>query len=348
MKSFIAILRGPDHVFEFVDAAHKESFGDRDIIGKARSDVFGELDSQGFAEAPRRAFKTGEPVFMRDKSAVFDEMPAEKAKQRQLDISYEPMRDARGRVAGLFVRGRDVTAIGGHPLERRAVDRGLEVLDDVELLTLLLYHGTLDADASHHADHLLKRFGTLGGVFAASLPSLNRIVPSHRNTTFHSLPSSAALHLKITREIGRRILFRKVFSQPVLSTSASLQTYLRALLQSEPREKFLVLFLDHSLRLIACETMAEGTVTRAPVYTREVVRRALELSATAMILVHNHPSGAQQVSTADIAITAQIERAAASLDIEVIDHLVVAGNDIISLADQGLLFPTKGRRKTRL
>lgn len=341
MKSFVAVLRGPDHVFEFANAAHRDAFGERDLIGRARADVFSELNDQGFAEAPRRAFTTGQTVFMRDKPARFDESPADKPNQRRLDISYEPMRDRRGKVTGLFVQGRDVTAIGAHPLERRAVDLGLETLSDVELLTLMLYHGTLDADAAEHADQLLKRFGHLSGVLAASLPSLNRIVPSHQTSTSQSVPSSVALHLKIAREVGRRILFRRVAAQPILASSAVLRAYLRALLSPEPREKFVVLFLDQSLRLIACETMAEGTVAHAPVYTREVIRRALELSATAMILVHNHPSGSRKISQSDIASTAAIERGAASLDIEVIDHLVVAGDDIVSLAEQRLLFPTR-------
>lgn len=345
MKSFVAVLRGRDHVFEFADSAHREAFGDRGIIGKARADVFAELNDQGFAAAPREAFQTGRTVFMRDKPALFGESPPGKPRERRLDISYEPMRDGRGKVTGLFVRGRDVTEIGAHPLAVRAVDPGLETLSDEDLLTLMIYHGTLDADAADHADHLLKRFGSLGGVLAASLPSLNRIVPDHQSTTSQSVPSSVALHLKIAREVGRRVLFRRVTAQPVLASSAPLRTYLRALLSHEPREKFLVLFLDHAHRLIACETMAEGTITHAPVYSREVVRRALELSATAMILVHNHPSGGRQISASDVGTTARIERGAAALDIEVIDHLVVAGDDILSLAEQKLLISRAVRRR---
>jgi len=344
MKSFIAVLRGPDHIFEFVNAAHREAFGDRGLIGKARADVFPELNDQGFADAPRRAFMTGEPVFMRDKSAKFDDVPEGQPAKRRLDISYEPMRDSRGAVSGLFVQGRDVTAISAHPLEQRAMAQGLEILTDAEILTLFLYHGTLDTDSADRADHLLRRFGHLGGVLSASMPSLRQIVPNTQSTTSRSVSSSAALHLKLARELGRRILFTDIAARPVLANASSLRTYLRALLASEPREKFLVLFLDPAHQLIALETLAEGTVAHAPVYSREVVRRALELSASGLILVHNHPSGSDVISKSDLDITAQIGRAAAALDINLIDHLVVAGTKVVSFVDRDLMPRSVGRR----
>jgi len=339
MKNFVAVLRGPDHVFEFANATHREAFGDRGLIGRARADVFPELDSQGFADAPRRAYTTGQTVVMRDKSARFDVSPEGRPRQRRLDISYEPMHDARGKVTGLFVQGRDITPVGASPLEERAAAGGMETLNDTELLTLLLYHGTLDSDSADRADQLLKRFGSLGGVLAASLPSLNQVVPDSRT----GVPSSVALHLKIAREVGRRILFKKIAARPILSSSEALRTYLRAVLAPEPRERFLVLFLDRSLRLIAMESMGEGTVSHAPVYSREVVRRALELSASGIILVHNHPSACEAISRADIHTTAQIERAAAALDIELIDHLVVAGGEVISFAEKALILRSGGR-----
>ena len=341
MKSFVAVLRGPDHIFEFANAAHFESFGDRGIIGRARADVYPELNEQGFADAPYRAFHTGKTVFLRDKSARFDFGPEGKPAQRRLDISYEPMRDRHGKVSGLFVQGRDVTQIGAHPLESRAVASGLQTLDDTELLTLLLYHGTLDADSADRAALLLSRFRDLGGVLSASLPSLSQVVPNMHVNTSSSVPSSVALHLKIAQEMGRRVLFNKLAQRPLLSSSGLLRTYLRALLASEPRERFMVLFLDHSHRLIACETLAEGTISHATVYSREVVRRALELSAAALILVHNHPSGVARISREDIATTAQIERAAAVLDMQVVDHLIVAGDEVVSFSEQGMLFPTR-------
>ena len=339
MRSFIAVLRGPDHVFEFVNSAHREAFGDRGLIGRARADVFAELNDQGFAEAPRKAFRTGEPVFMRDKSASFDWSPAGQPLHRRLDVSYEPMRDARGKVCGLFVQGRDVTTIGAHTLEQRALSQGLDILSDAELLTLFLYHGTLDTDSADRAEHLLRRFGTLGGVLSASMPSLQQVVPAKQLTAAQSVPTSAALHIKLARELGRRVLFKKIAARPVLASSSTVRTYLHGLLAAEPREKFLVLFLDRSHRLIALETMAEGSINHAPVYTREVVRRAVELSASGLILVHNHPSGSETISRADVNVTTQIARAAAVLDIELIDHLVIAGPTVIGFVERGLLPP---------
>ncbi|RYG18615.1 MAG: DNA repair protein RadC, partial [Caulobacteraceae bacterium] len=184
----------------------------------------------------------------------------------------------------------------------------------------------------------------LGGVLSASLPSLQQIVPNAQSTTSRSVSSSAALHLKLARELGRRILFTDIAARPVLANASSLRTYLRALLASEPREKFLVLFLDQAHQLIALETLAEGTVAHAPVYSREVVRRALELSASGLILVHNHPSGSDVISKSDLDITAQIGRAAAALDINLIDHLVVAGTKVVSFVDRDLLPRSVGRR----
>lgn len=344
MRSFIAVLRGPDHVFEFVNSAHRDAFGDRDLIGRARADVFSELNDQGFAEAPRKAFRTGEAVFMRDKSAKFDWSPAGQPLRRRLDISYEPMRDAGGNVCGLFVQGRDVTTIGDHPLEQRALSQGLDILTDAELLTLFLYHGTLDTDSADRAEHLLRRFGTLRGVLSASMPSLQQIVPVMRSSASQSVPTSAALHLKLARELGRRVLFKKIAARPVLAGSSAVRTYLHGLLAAEPREKFLVLFLDRSHRLIALETLAEGTIEHAAVYSREVVRRAVELSASGLILVHNHPSGSETISRADVNVTTQIARAAAVLDIDLIDHLVVAGATVIGFVERGLL-PLSSRRQ---
>lgn len=343
MKTFVAVLRGPDHIFEFVNDAHIGAFGDRGLIGKARADMFPELNEQGFADAPRRAFDTGRTVFMQGQPAHFDEMPDGLLRTRRLDISYEPMRDARGQVTGLYVHGRDITTIGDHVLERRAGSAGLETLSDAELLTLHLYHGTLDPDAGERAEHLLTRFGSLRGVLSASIPSLMQLAPEHLRSTSRSISASTALNLKIVREIGRRILFKKISNRPVLASSATVRTFLHGLLASEPREKFLVLFLDKSLRLIACETLAEGSVSQTQVYAREVLRRAIELSASAMILVHNHPSGRPAFSTADMMTTDTIEKGAEALDIELVDHLLVAGDEVISLVEtRGVA--SRGRR----
>jgi DNA repair protein RadC len=114
-------------------------------------------------------------------------------------------------------------------------------------------------------------------------------------------------------------------------------TYLRARLTALPREVFHVLFLDTKNQLIADELMGEGTVNHAPVYPREVVRRALELSASAVLLVHNHPSGDPTPSGADIEVTKQVVAAAKALGIQVHDHVIVGGDVVVSLKQQGLM-----------
>ena len=119
--------------------------------------------------------------------------------------------------------------------------------------------------------------------------------------------------------------------RPVLTSSEAVRTYLRARLAALPREVFHVLFLDKKNQLIADERMGAGTVDHAPVFPREVVRRALELSASALVLAHNHPSGDASPSQADVEMTRQVVAAAKALQIAVHDHLIVAGDQVASL-----------------
>jgi DNA repair protein RadC len=125
--------------------------------------------------------------------------------------------------------------------------------------------------------------------------------------------------------------------RPVLTSTEAVRTYLRTRLAALPREAFHVLFLDKKNQLIADERMAEGTVDHAPVYPREIVRRALELSASAIVLAHNHPSGDPAPSRADIDMTQQVVAAARALQIAVHDHFVVGGDQVASLRALGLM-----------
>ena len=126
-------------------------------------------------------------------------------------------------------------------------------------------------------------------------------------------------------------------SRTVISSSAALLSYCQRSMAHEPREQFRVLFLDAKNQLIADEIMNEGTVDHAPVYPREVARRALELSAAAVILVHNHPSGDPKPSAADLAITREIVAAANAISVQVHDHLVIGRNGVESFKSLGLL-----------
>ena len=172
---------------------------------------------------------------------------------------------------------------GGHRerLRARALKGGLEALPDYELLELYLFRSIPMRDVKPLAKALLARFGSLAAVFAASVPELR---------TVSGVGETVALDLKLMHEATLRIGRETVVKRTVISSWTALLAYIRVALANEPREQFRVLFLDKKNQLIADETMNEGTVDHAPVYPREVVRRALELSASAVILVHNHPT----------------------------------------------------------
>ncbi|HEY9219625.1 MAG TPA: DNA repair protein RadC, partial [Phenylobacterium sp.] len=176
------------------------------------------------------------------------------------------------------------------------------------------------------ADALLVRFGDLPHVVGASLPELAQVVGTE-----------ASVELKLLYEFAGRLLAEPLARRSVLSSWSAVADYLRVRLAGEPREQFRVLFLDRKNALIADEVMGHGTVDHAPVYPREVVRRALELNASALVLAHNHPSGDPTPSSADIEMTRQVVDAARALKIAVHDHLVVGGDQAVSLKGLGLM-----------
>ena len=178
------------------------------------------------------------------------------------------------------------------------------------------------------AKALLTRFGGLAGVLSAPLADL-RAVPG--------VGEAVALDLKLMHEATLRIGKDALAKRPVISSWSALLAYVRTALAHEPREQFRVLFLDKKNQLIADETLGQGTVDHAPVYPREVARRALELSASALILLHNHPSGDPQPSNADILMTRQITAALEALKISVHDHLVVGRDGVASFKALGLM-----------
>ena len=151
------------------------------------------------------------------------------------------------------------------------------------------------------------------------------------------LTRAVALDLQLIFDVTRRIAREPTAKRPVISSWTALLAYVRLSLQHEPREQFRVLYLDKKNQLILDEIQNRGTVDHAPVYPREVVRRALELSASAMIIVHNHPSGDPTPSRADIDMTKQIVRAAHSLSVEVHDHLIVGREGVTSFKQLGLM-----------
>lgn len=213
-------------------------------------------------------------------------------------------------------------------LRTRALDGGCAALPDYELLELFLFRAIPRGDVKPLAKALLTRFGSLGGVLGATIPEL---------VTVKGVGESVALDLKLLHEASLRTGREAVSKRPVITSSAQLAAYVKTAIAHAPREQFRVLFLDKKNQLIADEVMNHGTVDHAPVYPREVMRRALELSASALILVHNHPSGDPTPSQADVAMTREIIEAGRSLRIVIHDHLVVGRDGTASFKALGLM-----------
>jgi DNA repair protein RadC len=152
-----------------------------------------------------------------------------------------------------------------------------------------------------------------------------------------TLPEDVKLRLRASRELVQRWMLEDMRRQPVLTNPRAVRDYLSVHYAGQEREVFGVMFLDNRHRLIAVEEMFLGTVDGASVHPREVVKRALRLNAAAVILAHNHPSGVAEPSQADELITARIRDALALVDIRVLDHLIVGGTSVTSLAERGLI-----------
>jgi len=212
-------------------------------------------------------------------------------------------------------------------LRARALAGGLSALPDYELLELHLFRSVPRGDVKPLAKQLLARFGSLGAVLGATAEELR---------TVKGVGEALALDLKLLHEAALRTARESVAKRPVISSWSALLAYVKTALAHEAREQFRVLFLDKKNQLIADEVMNRGTVDHAPVYPREVMRRALELSASAVILVHNHPSGDPTPSAADIDMTRQVVDAGRPLRIAVHDHLIAARDGVASLKALGL------------
>jgi DNA repair protein RadC len=212
-------------------------------------------------------------------------------------------------------------------LRQRVRMAGFQALHDYEALELMLFRTFPRGDVKPLAKRLLGRFGSLSAVLSATVEELVAV---------KGVGESCALDLKLVHELAQRIGLEPVARRTVISSWSALLDYVKVALRHEAREQFRVLFLDKKNQLIADETMNTGTVDHAPVYPREIVRRALELSASSLILVHNHPSGDPTPSRADIDMTRQVVDAATPLRITVHDHLVVGREGVASFKALGL------------
>jgi DNA repair protein RadC len=213
-------------------------------------------------------------------------------------------------------------------LRERFLSAGGNALPDYELLELVLFAALPRRDVKPLAKALLARFGSFAETIAA---------PPERLQEVDGIGESVVIQLKIVEAAALRLSKTKVLGRPALSSWQALLDYCSAAMARNPQEQFRVLFLDRKNALIADEVQGYGTVDHTPVYPREIVKRALELSASAIILVHNHPSGDPTPSRADIEMTREIVAAAKSLRIAVHDHLVIGRGGHASFKALGLM-----------
>jgi DNA repair protein RadC len=226
--------------------------------------------------------------------------------------------------------GKLAVGTDGHRARLRArfLAGGPDAVAEHELIEMILFLALPRRDTKPIARALLARFGSYANVISASLPDL---------LTVEGVGEAGAAALKIVQASAQRLAKAEVLYRPVLSNWDRLMEYLQAVLAREKIEQFRVLYLDNRNKLLADIPQARGTVNHTPVYPREVVKRALELHATAIILVHNHPSGDPSPSDEDISMTREIKHAANALSIVLHDHVIVGNGRWLSFKKAGLL-----------
>jgi DNA repair protein RadC len=206
--------------------------------------------------------------------------------------------------------------------------RGPTALADAELLALLLRTGLPGHGVLQLAQSLLDTFGGLPGLLYARPDDLKRV---------KGLGPAKRAEIAAVLEIARRALARNLEDRSVFHAPDQVRDFLSLHLGALQHEVFSVLFLDSQHRMLKLEEMFRGTLTQTSVYPREIVRRALELHAAAVILAHNHPSGVAEPSRADEYLTQQLKSALQLVDVKVLDHMIVAGDRVVSFAERGLL-----------
>ncbi len=210
----------------------------------------------------------------------------------------------------------------------KLLSRGAAALSDAELLALLLRSGIQGKNVLQLAQELVDRFGGVAGLLHTPADALK---------TVKGLGPAKRAELVAVLELARRALAQQLTQKPLFNTPQAVRDYLQLQLGGLHHEVFAVLFLDSQHRLIALEEMFRGTLTQTSVYPREVVKQALTLNASSVVLAHNHPSGTAQPSRADEALTHTLKAALALVDVRVLDHFVVTASQAVSMAELGLV-----------
>jgi len=222
--------------------------------------------------------------------------------------------------------------IADWPLQERPRERlltqGAAGLSDAELVAVCLRSGIRGKSAVDLARELIAKFGSLTGLLAADLPKLLQV---------KGLGAAKAAQLAAVIELARRSLREGLKSGSALTSPGAVRDYLRLALAARQHEVFVALFLDAQHRVTGSAELFQGTLTQTSVYPREVVKAALAANAAAVIFAHNHPSGVAQPSQADELLTRQLREALALVEVRVLDHFIVAGNQTLSFAERGLL-----------
>ena len=217
------------------------------------------------------------------------------------------------------------------PLERpteKLLSAGAAVLSDAELLAVLLQTGIKGKNALELARDLITAFGGLRGIMTADQQEL---------CAHPGIGQVKAARFAAMRELSQRQLLEKIQARDILSCSAATRNYLRARFRHYQSEVFCCLFLNNQHHIVKLEEMFHGTIDGAAVYPREVVKRCLYHNAAAVIFAHNHPSGVAEPSQADIAITRKLKSALQTIEVRVLDHLVIGDAEVISLAERNLI-----------
>jgi len=213
-------------------------------------------------------------------------------------------------------------------LRTRFLEGGAQAVPDYEMLELVLFRAIPRRDVKPLARALMERFGDFASVLSAPPDQLQEVA---------GVGAAVVTELRIVEAAAHRLTRARVMQRQVISSWAALLDYCRATMAHREVEQFRVFYLDRKNTLIADEEQARGTVDHVPVYPREIVKRALHLNASALILVHNHPSGDPTPSAADIDMTGQVQRAADALGIAVHDHVVIGRSAEVSFRAEGYL-----------